>query len=60
MQVERKSDGKVYALKRVNISKMSKREVSLSRLHFFRSCMLADAPRVACASAACSAFEIAQ
>ena len=28
MQVERKSDGKIYALKRVNISKMSKREVS--------------------------------
>ena len=26
-QVERKSDGKIYALKRVNISKMSKREV---------------------------------
>jgi NIMA (never in mitosis gene a)-related kinase 1/4/5 len=25
--VERKSDGKIYALKRVNISKMSKREV---------------------------------
>jgi serine/threonine protein kinase len=27
-KVERKSDGKVYALKRVNISKMSKREVA--------------------------------
>ena len=28
LKVERKSDGKVYALKRVNISKMSKREVA--------------------------------
>jgi hypothetical protein len=31
-QVERKSDGKVYALKRVNISKMSKREVIIPTL----------------------------
>lgn len=30
LQVERKSDGKIYALKRVNISKMSKREVKMT------------------------------